>query len=106
MRARLPEILEEPVRRRLAVAFGAPHDLPADVIGDEREIPMLASPADLVHADLEQVVQPIGIELIGADAADDPPDRVSINADHPLDRALVCASRQPRDEALEVTGES
>ena len=105
MRARLPEILEEPVRRRLAVAFGAPHDLPADVIGDEREIPMLASPADLVHADLEQVVQPIRIELVGADARDDPPDGVPVDPDQPLDRGLVRSGREPRDERLEVAGE-
>jgi len=105
VRARLAELVAEPVRRRLAVIFGAANDLAADVVGDEREIAMLASPADLVHADLKQVVQPVGIKLIGADTTDDPPDGVPVDPDQPSDRALVGLRRQPRDQRLEIAGE-
>jgi hypothetical protein len=105
VRAGLPEILEEPVGRRLAVAFGAPHDLTANVIGDEGEVAVLLAPGHLVDPDLEQIVQPIRIELVGADARDDPPDGVPVDPDQPLDRRLVGPGGQPRDERLEVARE-
>ena len=66
---------------------------------------MLPSPADLVDPDLEQVVQPVGIELIGAHAGDDPPDGVPVDPRQPLDRGLLGPGRQPRDELLEIAGE-
>src|SRR5205823_11073755 len=77
--AALADLREEPVRGGGAVALGAPHDLAADVVGDQREVAVLPSPADLVDPDLEQVLQPGGIELVGAHPADDPPDRVPVD---------------------------
>jgi hypothetical protein len=56
--------------------------------------------------DLEQVLQPIGIELIGTDAGDDPPDGSPVDPDQPGDRCLVSPGRQPRDQALEIAGEA
>jgi pyruvate, orthophosphate dikinase len=54
---------------------------------------VLALPADLVHADLIEIVQPAGIELIGTHTGDDPPDRVPVDPEHPL----VSGVRTPRD---------
>ncbi len=66
---------------------------------------MLALPADLVDADVIEVLQTIGVELVVADALDDPPDRVPVDPQHPLDRRLIGPRRQPRDQALKVPGE-
>ena len=66
---------------------------------------MLALPADLVDPDVEQVAQPAGVELIVADALDDPPDRAPVDPQHPRDRRLVGARRQPGDQEFEVAGE-
>jgi hypothetical protein len=60
---------------------------------------------DTSDPDLEQVVQPIRVKLIAADAADDATDGVPIDPDHPADRALIGPGRQPRDELLEIAGE-
>ena len=97
-------------RRRTSAAFSpapshAPHDLAALVVGDEREVVVLALPADLVDPDVIEIVEPVGIELVVADALDDPPDRVPVDPEHPLDRRLVGPRRQPRDQALEVARE-
>ena len=90
------ELFEEPIGGLLARPVGSPHDLPALVVGHEREVVVLALPADLVDPDVEQVVEPAGIELVVADALDDPPDRVPVDPQHPLDRRLVGARRKPR----------
>ena len=66
---------------------------------------MLPLPGHLVHADVVKAVQTVGIELVIADTLDDPPDRVPIDPQHPLDRRLVRPGRQPRDQALEVARE-
>ena len=66
---------------------------------------MLLAPADLIDPDIEEIAQPAGIELIDAHASDDPPDRAPVDPEHPLDRCLVGARRQPRDEAFEVARE-
>jgi hypothetical protein len=99
------EFFEEPIGCLLAGAVGAPHDLPALVVSHEREVVVLALPADLVDPDVVEAVQAVGIELVVADTLDDPPDRVPVDPQKPLDGGLVDASHQPRDEALEVAGE-
>jgi hypothetical protein len=68
------DLTEEPVRGGAVVALSAPHDLATDVVGNQREVVVLAPPADLVHADLEEVLEPVGIELVRGNALDDPPD--------------------------------
>ena len=75
------------------------------MVDHEREVLVLALPADLVDPDLVEIVQAAGIELVVADALDDPPDRVPVDPQHPLDRRLVGPRRQPRDQALEVARE-
>src|SRR5205814_4748820 len=87
------------------VALGAPHDLAAQVVGDQCEVVVLAFPADLVDPDLKEVLQPVRLELVGADPADDPPDGVPVDPDQAGDRGLVHRSRQPSDQLLEVAGE-
>jgi len=90
------ELVKEGVGGVLALALAPPHDLSPAVVGDEREVVVLALPADFVDPDLEQVVEPAGIELVVADALDDPPDRVPVDPQHPRDRRLVRPCRQPR----------
>jgi hypothetical protein len=48
VRAALAELAEEPVRGLAVVALGAPHDLAAEVVGEQGEVVVLALPADLV----------------------------------------------------------
>jgi len=45
--AGLAQLPEELIDRGGAVALGAPYDLAADVVGDEREIAVLAPPGHL-----------------------------------------------------------
>ena len=75
------------------------------MVDHECEVLVLALPADLVDADVVEIAQAAGIELGVAYALDDPPDRVPVDPQHPLDRRLVGARRQPRDEAFEVACE-
>jgi hypothetical protein len=90
------------------VALGAPHDLAAGVVADQREGAELASPADLVNPDLEHVVPAMSVKLIGADAAADPPDLVPVGT---TIRSIVVLSvrispgREPGNLCLEVVGE-
>jgi hypothetical protein len=100
-----PSWRKEPVRRAAVVAFAAPHDLAADVVGDQREVVVLALPADLIDPDLKQVLQPLRVQLIRAHAADDPPDGVPVDPHQPGDRRLVGPGGQPGHERLEVAGE-
>ena len=75
------------------------------MVGDQCEVVVLAFPADLVDPDLKEVLQPVRVELVGADPADDPPDGVPVDPDQAGDRGLVHRSRQPSDQLLEVAGE-
>ena len=97
--------VEELVRRGLTLALASPHHLAALVAGHEREVVVLAFPADLVDPDVVEIVQTVRVELVVADALDDPPDGVPVDPQHPLDRRLVGPRRQPRDQALEVARE-
>jgi hypothetical protein len=75
------------------------------MVDHEGEVLVLALPADLVDADVVEIVQAAGIELGVAHALDDPPDGVPVDPQHPLDRRLVRLGSQPRDQALEIAGE-
>ncbi len=99
------ELGEELISGFLARALGAPYHLAALMVDDEREVPMLLSPADLIHSYVVEVLQARGIKLISADAADDPPDGTPVDPEHPLDRRLVRPARQPRDQGFEVARE-
>ncbi len=99
------EFVKERVRGGRAGPFASPHDLAALMVDHEREVLVLALPADLVDANVVEIVQAAGIELVVADALDDPPDRVPVDPQHPLDRRLVSPRRQPRDQTLEIARE-
>ncbi len=99
------ELLVELVADLRAGAFGAPDDLAALVIADQGQVAMALAPGDLVDADLEQLVEAVGVELLGADTLGDPPDGGPVDAQHPLDRRLVRPGGQPRHQALEVARE-
>ncbi len=83
VRAGFAELAKEPVRRLAVVALGPPHDLAADVVGHEREVVVLALPADLIDPDLKQVLETVRVQLIGADPADDPPNGVPVDSHQP-----------------------
>ena len=105
VRAGFAELAKEPVRRLAVVALGPPHDLAADVVGHEREVVVLALPADLIDPDLKQVLETVRVQFIGADPADDPPNGVPVDSHQPGDRRLVNFGGQPGDERLEVARE-
>ena len=98
------ELGEEGVGGFLALARAAPHDLAAPMVGDEREVVVLALPADLVDPDVVEIVEPVGVELVVADALDDPPDRVPVDPQHLRDRRSCRSRRQPRDQASRSRG--
>ena len=99
------ELGEEGVGGLLALARAAPHDLAAPVVGYEREVVVLALPADLVDPDVIEVVEPVSVQLVVAHALDDPPDRAPVDPQHLRDRRLVGPGRHPRDQAFEVPRE-
>ena len=75
------------------------------MIDHEREVAMLLAPAHLIDPDVIQIAKTARIELVNADAGDDPPDGVPVDPHQPFHGALVSAGREPRDEALEVARE-
>jgi hypothetical protein len=79
-----------------------PHDLAGPVVGDQGQVAVAFAPGDLVDADLEELIEAIKVELVGADALDDPPDGGPVDAQHPLDRRLVGARGKPGRQVLEV----
>jgi hypothetical protein len=105
VRARPADLVEEPVGGLGVAAFVAPDDLAADMVGDEGEIAVLHAPGNLIDPNLKEVLQPVRVQLVLADAGDDPADRVPVDPGQPLDRGLIGPRCQPRDELLEITGE-
>jgi len=75
------------------------------MVTDQGEVAVLLAPGDLVDADVEQVLEPVGVELVLGDALDDPPDGAPVDPHQPTDRALVRPGGQVGDETLEVPGE-
>jgi hypothetical protein len=66
---------------------------------------VLLSPRHLVHPNVKETPQTVGVKLIGAHPLDDSPDRAPVDPDQSLERCLVGAGREPRDQALEVARE-
>jgi hypothetical protein len=97
---------EEPVQGGGVLALGAPGDLAAAMIGDQREVAVALAPGDLVNADLEQFVQAAVVEPVDHDPLADRPDRLPGDPDQPPDRGLVHPGGQPRDQVLKVAGEA
>src|SRR5262249_53800995 len=53
----LAELVEEGAERGGVSAGPAPHDFPADVVGDQGEVVVVLLPRDLVDADVDQAVE-------------------------------------------------
>jgi hypothetical protein len=62
-------------------------------------------PADLVHSNVNQTVEALGVQFLTDDPLADPPDRVPVDAQEPGDRGLVGLRGQERGHVLEVAGE-
>jgi hypothetical protein len=62
-------------------------------------------PADLVHTDMDQAVEPVGVQGLGGDPFADAPHGVPVDAQEPGDRGLVGSGGQERGHVLEVAGE-
>ena len=94
-------------RRGPGPSFASPHHLAALMVGDEGEVVVLALPADLVHADVIEIVESVGVELVVADALDDPPDRVPVDPQHRLivDLSVHVASHATRHSKSRVNSE-
>jgi hypothetical protein len=103
LRALLAELGEEGVQGGGVVAFVAPHDAASAVIGDQGEVVVPFLPADLVHADVEEGLEPVGVEAVVHHPGDDPPHAVPVDAHQPAHRRFVHGGGQPPDQVLEVS---
>jgi len=74
------------------------------VIADRGQIALAAPVGDLVDADLDEPLEPPGVEVIAHDALDDPPDRVPAHAQEPGDRRLGHLLGEEGRQVLEVAG--
>ncbi len=81
-----------------------PHDRTRSVIADRGQIALAAAIGDLVDADLDEPLEPPGVEVIAHDALDDPPDRVPAHAQEPGDRRLGHLLGEEGRQVLEVAG--
>jgi hypothetical protein len=97
-----PELIEERLQRGAVAARSAPHDRPGPVVGDARQVAVMAAVADLVDADADQVLEPALVEVLGDHARDDPPDGVPADPQQPADRGAGHLLGQPRDDVLKV----
>src|SRR6266511_3053575 len=88
------------------LALGAPHLLAGAMVGDQGEVAVPLTPGHLVDADLEQLLQPARVELVGDHPGTDRPDRLPGDPHQPADRGLVHPGGQPRDQVLKVAGEA
>jgi len=99
------EVGEEPVQGGGVLALRAPDHAPGAVVGDQGEVAVALAPGDLVHADLEQLVEAARVQFVGHHPLTDRPHRLPGDPDQPPDRGLVHPGGQPRHQVLDVTGE-
>jgi hypothetical protein len=100
------ELVEEAVQGGGITALGAPDDLAAAVIGHQGQVLVAFAPAHLVHPDLEQRLESLGVQPVVHDPLDDAPHGVPVDAHQPTDRGLVHGGGQPPHQVLEVGGEA
>jgi len=98
----LAELGEERLQGGAVAARLAPHDRARGVVGDGRQVAVMAAIADLVDADADQALQAPVIEVIGDHARDDRADRVPPDPEQAGDRRERHLLRQPRHDVLEV----
>jgi hypothetical protein len=103
--ARRAQLREELVEGGGVLAGPPPHDLLTAMVGDQGQVVVALLPADLVDPDVDQAVQPVGVQLVGDDSLADPPDGVPVQAQEPGDRGLVGPGGQERGHVLQVAGE-
>ena len=99
------EVVEEGVQGGGVLARRAPHDLLARVLSDQGQVVVVAPPADLVHPDVDQPVQAVGVQAVRDHPLADPPDGVPVHPRQAGDGGLVGLGRQERHQVLEVTAE-
>jgi len=103
--AGLAEFGEQRVEGGGVLAGLTPDDLLTAVVGDQGEVVVALLPADLVHPDVDQPVQPVAVQLVGGDPLADASDGVPVQAQEPADGALVGLGGQERGHVLQVAGE-
>ena len=96
------ELIEEGLQGGAVAAGRAPHDRARRVVGDRRQIAVMAAIADFVDADADEALEAVTVEVIGDDAGDDRSDRVPADPEQSGDRRERHLLRQPRDCVLEV----
>ena len=99
------ELVEEGVQGGGVLARLAPHDLPGGVVGDQGQILVVLAPADLVHPDVDQAVEALGVEFVAHDPFADAAHGVPVDAQEPRDGRLVGLRGQERGDVFEVAGE-
>jgi hypothetical protein len=80
------------------------HLLPV-VVGDQGQVVVVLLPRHLVHPDVHQPVEAVGVQAVGHHPLTDPPDGVPVDPQEPGDRGLVGLGGQERGHVLEVTRE-
>jgi hypothetical protein len=75
------------------------------MVGDQSQVVVAFLPADLVHSDVDQPVQPVAVQFVGGDPLADPSDGVPVQAQEPANGALVGRGGQERGHVLQVAGE-
>jgi len=99
------EVVEEGVQGGGVLAWGAPDDLLGVVVGDQGQVVVVATPADLIDPDVDQPVQAVSVQAVGDHPLTDPPDGVPVDAAEAGDSGLVGLGSQVGDQVLEVAAE-
>ncbi len=86
-------------------ALPAPHHPAASVVGDQRDVAVMTPPGDLVDPDLEQAVQPAGVDVGVHDPGADRPNRSPGHPEQPADRGPVHLGGAEGHQVLEVARE-
>jgi hypothetical protein len=91
--------------QRVGVLAGlAPHDGAGVVVGHQRQVSVVFAPGDLVHPDVDQPGQPVGVQHVGGDPLTDRAHGAPGDPGEAADRGLVGLGDQPRHQVLEVAG--
>jgi hypothetical protein len=93
---------EQAIQRGGVPAFGAPHDLPPAVVGHQRQVRVATFPGHLVHTDVHQPIQALGVEPVSGDPLSDTTHRLLVDAGQAAHRGLVHLRDQPHHQVLEV----
>jgi hypothetical protein len=87
------------------LALGAPDDLAGLVVGDQGQVLVVPAPRNLVDPDVDQIREPVRVELVGDDPAADRADGAPGDPAEHRHGGLVGLGGQPYRQVLEVAGE-